>query len=107
MNGVMPEIGRCVDCGKPVEQIKAEQGRVRSFSVSAGGILCDNCVIQEKSAGETLIFSPDFDIVDVLAYFVDHPLSVFERIGLKPAVEAELRQILSEYLRSRWKEVLM
>ena len=99
MNGIMPETGRCADCGKKLAEMRETSGRIRNFSVSAGGILCDDCVTKEKNAGETLIFTSGFDIVDMFRYFMDQPLSVFGKIGLRPEAEAELRQILTEYIR--------
>ncbi len=94
MQGIMPELGRCVDCGKPRERI---EGPLR-FSVAGGGILCEDCYREEKSDPRTLIFKPHFDIVEVIKYMVRNSLATFSRIQLKPEVQRELKDILAAYL---------
>ena len=94
MQGVMPELNQCVDCGKKREDFEAPV----YFSISGGGILCGDCMEREKSDGDTLIFKPHFDIVEVLKYMVRHSLATFSRIQLKPEIQRELKKILSEYL---------
>ena len=68
------------------------------YAISGGGILCGDCMEREKSDGDTLIFKPHFDIVEVLKYMVRHSLATFSRIQLKPEIQRELKKILSEYL---------
>lgn len=99
MQGVMPELKNCVDCGKPLEEIRRENGgKADLFAVDAGGILCPHCAAKEKSDSGALLFKGDFDIVDILQYFAKQPLSVFEKVVLKPQISGKIKRILSEYL---------
>lgn len=98
MQGIMPELARCANCGKPLDEIRAAEGAARNFSVTAGGILCEACCEKEKSLPDTLIFRPDFDIVDILIYFTSKPMGVFEKVVLKEAAESELKRIISGYI---------
>lgn len=98
MQGVMPELGRCVDCGKSLPDIRSEAGGRYGFSVTDGGIICNDCSGKEKTGGGTLIFNTEFDIVEILNYLADNPLSRFEKLVLKEDADTELKHILSEYL---------
>jgi DNA repair protein RecO (recombination protein O) len=93
MLGVAPELTCCVDCGKSAEQIKT-----RSFSVSGGGIVCDECAVQEKTNANSLIYQPAFDIINVFRYFESKPLKTFERVDLKQDVIKEVNKILAAYI---------
>lgn len=95
MLGVAPEMERCVGCGKHRDEFG--EGGIRSFSVSGGGIICEDCKEEEQSGPNSLIIRPSFDIISVLAYFDAKPIKTFEKIDLKPEVESEVRHILSEY----------
>ena len=90
VQGIMPETKACVNCGKKTREL---------FSISAGGIICEACAEQEKRAGNSLINKPNFDIVEVLDYFMNNPLQRFEKITLKPKISEELRAILSSYIK--------
>ncbi len=90
--GVAPEMTCCVDCGKSLDKIKA-----RSFSVSSGGIVCEDCAKQEKTTPDSLIYSPSFDIIAVYGYFDSKPLRTFQKVDLKEGVSSEVRDILAEY----------
>lgn len=94
MQGIMPELRQCVNCGKPLDQMK----RPIRFSVSGGGILCGDCSGEEKADPNALIFEPDFDIVEVIQYMTKSPLETFGRVTLKKNVQRELGRILAEYL---------
>lgn len=98
--GVNPELKHCVNCGKPIADIRKESaGLVKFFSVSAGGILCEECALKLGQTRDSLIFRPSFDIVEVLDYFTKKPLSQFEKVSLKPQVSKELQNITSEYVK--------
>jgi DNA repair protein RecO (recombination protein O) len=99
--GVMPELKTCVNCGKPVSEFGSDQGSGkvnRLFSVTSGGVICEDCANREKTEGNALIYSPAFDIIDVFRFFVSRPLSTFEKISLKPGVNETIRSILADYL---------
>jgi len=94
MLGVAPELGCCVNCGKSPEDFG--EG-FKMFSVSGGGIICPDCAEEEKREAESLIYRPDFDIIDVFRYFSTKPIQTFEKVDLKPAVRKEVRDILADY----------
>lgn len=94
MLGVAPELECCVNCGKSTESLGPG---FRKFSVSGGGIICDDCASEEKTEPDSLIYSPGFNIIDVFRYFESKPLSTFGKIELRPAVKKEMREILAEY----------
>jgi DNA repair protein RecO (recombination protein O) len=92
--GVAPEMSCCVNCGKAPEKFG---GGFKMFSVSGGGIICPDCAGEEKREADSLIYSPDFDIISMFRYFDSKPLKTFEKVDLKPEVRNEVREILSEY----------
>ena len=94
MLGVAPELGCCVNCGKAPEKFG---GGFKIFSVTDGGIICPDCAEEEKRAGDSLLYRPDFDIITVFRYFESKPIKTFEKVDLKPEVRNEVREILSEY----------
>lgn len=90
--GVSPELDSCVSCGRNLSDIKCRQ-----FSVTSGGIICDDCANTEKMDHNALIYKPSFDIIDVFRYFQSKPLNTFEKVTLKDDVSGMIRKILSEY----------
>lgn len=94
MQGVLPEIKQCVDCGKKYPDFKTRP----SFSVSGGGIMCKECTIKYTSTPNSLIFNPEFDIVEVIDFFIKRPLSTFKKVSLKPEISEQIKTILAEYL---------
>ena len=94
MLGVAPELGCCVSCGKSPENFG--EGFAR-FSVSGGGIICPECAEEEKREADSLIYKPDFDIINVFRYFEKKPIKTFEKVDLRPGVRSEVREIISEY----------
>ena len=106
MLGVAPELECCVNCGRPAaafQQVTDAQGApaFRKFSVSDGGIICEDCAKEQKTTPDSLIYSPGFDIIDVFRYFDSKPIKTFEKIDLKPEVRGLVREILAEYT-GRW-----
>ncbi len=89
--GVSPELGCCVNCGKQCS------GDNIAFSVTSGGIICDDCANNEKTDGHALIYRPRFNIIDVFKYFQSKPLRTFEKVNLRDDVADTMRQILAEY----------
>jgi len=99
MQGIMPELSCCVNCGKPAEEFGyGPDGRFRQFSVTSGGIICDECASTEKGTPGALIYRPSFDIITTIGYFLDKPLRTFGKVSLKTEVSRQLREILAEYL---------
>lgn len=104
MLGVMPELRSCVNCAKDIGTFGRDDngnipGRNKLFSVSSGGIICEDCANEEKTNGSALIYRPSFDIIDVFKFFSSKPLNTFEKITLKPGVSEMIRKILAEYSR--------
>ena len=97
--GVSPELDCCVSCGRP-----HPEGGFRQFSVSSGGIICDDCANKEKTDPNALIYKPSFAIIDVFRYFQSKPLKTFEKVTLKSDVADMIRRILAEYT-ERYLEV--
>ena len=101
VQGVMPELGCCVDCGKKTELFGSTDStgkKVYLFSITSGGIVCEECAAREKTEGNSLIYKPSFDIINVVRYFSDKPLEHFEKVMLKSDVSEEIRTIISEYI---------
>lgn len=98
--GIMPELNQCVNCGKSLADLRSEDGgKARFFSVSGGGILCSDCSKKASKEEVALLFEQDFDIVEVLQYFMKNSFSLFEKVSLKPEVSIEMQKILSSYLK--------
>lgn len=101
VQGVMPELGCCVNCGKDIAHFGYDIGggkKAYSFSVSSGGIICENCAEREKTGSNSLIYRPQFDIITIIGYFMEQPLEKFERVTLKPEVSKQIKKILGEYI---------
>lgn len=101
VQGVMPELKCCVNCGKPLGDFgyrNAAGKLLHSFSISSGGVICEECIEREKSTGNSLIYSPSFDIIEVLQYLMDQPLDRFGRVGLKDTISQDIRRILGQYV---------
>ena len=86
--GVSPELGSCVSCGREARKI---------FSVTSGGVICEDCANIEKSEGNALIYRPSFDIIDVFRYFQLKPLETFAKVTLKGSAASQMRRILADY----------
>jgi len=100
MLGVAPELGCCVNCGKPVGEFGygPEGSRAfKQFSVSSGGIICEDCAKREKTEPDALIYQPPFDIIEVFRFFMSKSISTFEKVKLKKPVSDMIGSILAEY----------
>lgn len=101
VQGVMPELKTCVDCGKDIGEFGYEIGggkRAHLFSVASGGAVCEECAEREKTTLNSLIHKPEFDIIEILMYFINNPLSKFEKVALKNEVSDEMKKIIGEYI---------
>lgn len=100
MLGVMPELDCCVSCGRRPEEFGYEGPggrRLRMFSVSSGGIICEECANNEKTDTNALIYRPSFDIIDVFRFLLGKPVKTFEKVSLRPEVSGYIRRLLNEY----------
>ena len=89
--GTMPVMDRCTVCGK--------QENLVGFSVRDGGAVCKECAAKNKESNspDKLIFTPEFDILRVIKYFSEKPISAFEKVALNDRDAASLMSILREY----------
>lgn len=101
--GMLPNLDECVVCGSKLDDAK----RLRYFSVEDGGMICDECMREieheiaqnsKSKAKPRLIYSPKFDIVNIIKYFSKRPISAFGNIMLDAVTEEELYKILREYI---------
>lgn len=101
--GMLPNLDECVVCGSKADDAK----RLRYFNVEDGGMICDECMrkIEQEIAQNSkskakprLIYSPKFDIVNIIKYFSKRPISAFGNIMLDAETEEELYKILREYI---------
>ena len=88
--GVMPVMDSCAACGRNLPAV--------AFSVPDGGTICAECrnnIAQDFNV--SLLFDLDFDIVDILKFFIKSPLKSLEKITLKEEIQWSLAQIMREY----------
>ena len=102
MLGVMPEMTCCVNCGRSAESFGYDAqmripGRLKLFSVTGGGIICEDCANADKRESGALIYRPSFDIIEVFRFFLSRPLKTFEKVSLKKDVSEQILNILAEY----------
>ena len=88
LSGSEPQLARCIDCGA--------EDRLDFFSVKDGGVLCAECAAGGE-AKERLLYEVGFDIVNILKYLTDQPLSAVERLALDDRTLAVLRPLLRNY----------
>ena len=88
--GCMPQISRCVQCGKKDEPV--------FFSVKDGGIICKKCAPNfHNISNDSLIYAVNFGIVNVLRYIFDNPIKCFENLALDDEIQLQLSRIIKSY----------
>ena len=88
-NGSAPRLDACIICGS--------KENLNGFSIEDGGVVCRNCR-QLSDDSSQLLNDIDSDIVSVLRYLLDNPLSSFERIALDDKTLHKLQKLLKKYL---------
>lgn len=89
--GVAPELHRCIRCGCP-----CNEGQI---ALGEGGIVCGKCAAKEPATGkDSLIYDGNFGIVEILRYYFDNPVSSFQNLSLDPAIRAQVRVLLRQYM---------
>lgn len=89
--GIMPNVESCVVCG--------EKNNLNHFSIPDGGMICDECYVKHtENSEESLIFSSNFVIINVVIYFLRNPLEALKNISLQDDVSKKLRKILRMYI---------
>ncbi|MDF2654799.1 MAG: recO [Bacillota bacterium] len=89
--GSMPQVRNCVLCGGKEEPA--------FFSIKEGGIVCCRCRSNiHDIANDTLIYTVNFGIVNILRYILDNPLKSFENLALDDEIQKQLGRIIRSYL---------
>ncbi len=86
--GYLPELRRCLVCGRDVEP---ERHR---FAPSLGGVVCDACVVP---GGAALPLS--VDALKVLRHFAARPIEEATNVALNAPLQQELEAVLGAALR--------
>lgn len=98
LTGFMPELHRCVSCGKAVLPDQ------HSFSPGLGGVVCAECVragmpgVQPPGAGAPVL-PLSLSAIKVLRHFRDHAYDAVEGLRLGPELLRELDRLLGGYVR--------
>lgn len=88
--GIGPNLKKCVLCDA--------DDNITGFSVKDGGLLCHKCMKNiQSNVNAGLIFEVNFDIVNILRYFINNPLSSLKKIGLTESAKKEIMKILDAY----------
>lgn len=90
--GHQPVLEECVHCGS--------KDSVFLFDIKEGGVICGECAQKYPSnnANVPLIYQINFGIVNILRYFLNSPLSSFEKLALDPPIEKLIRAIIKDYI---------
>ena len=89
--GSMPQVKQCVVCG--------EKDEPALFSVKEGGIVCKRCCLNfHSNKNDTLIYTVNFGIVNILRYILDNPLKSFENLALDDEIQKQLGRIIKSYV---------
>ena len=100
--GALPVLDCCSICGRKRDP-SAEKGKPVAFSIQDGGIICREC-LKKKAAKEErnrtgqLIYTPEFDIVNITKYFLKKPVSAFDAVALEDGVSREMQRVVREYI---------
>ncbi len=90
--GYMPQLDSCVRCGAAVSDFR--QG---AFSVVDGGLICGECK-NSRSVNKSLLYSPKFDIIQILKSIRDKKISAFENLALSDEVYGVMRSMVKDYI---------
>lgn len=89
--GVMPSLDSCAVCGK--------RDGMAAFSIMDGGVICDECYLARQREGNSrLIYNIDFDIINILKFFIKKPLSEFRTLALNSEMAVEIKEIVKEFI---------
>ena len=86
--GLLPELNVCTRCG--------EKKPPAFFSIKDGGIVCGDCL---TAANDSLIYSIDFGIIDVLNYFLSHPMESLSKLALEDELAKRILKMMTEHAR--------
>ncbi len=90
LSGSSPKMDDCVLCGA--------EDNLTGFSIPDGGMICEECRGSAGTDGrERLIYDVKFDIVNVLKFLIQKPLSQFSNLALDDGTLKLTRKILKSY----------
>lgn len=85
--GYMPNLSECIIC--------QSKENLEYFDVIQGGCICRNCVEKSKFTGNTsLIYVKDLGIIDIIKYFLNSPISSFEKLAIDVGKAEIIRKIV-------------
>lgn len=87
-SGSEPSLDSCVLCGAKEE--------LTGFSVPMGGVVCKDCR-RSQNMNERLLYEIEFDIVNILRYIMESPLTSLKRLALDDRTLLVLRQMMRSY----------
>ncbi len=87
--GSAPRLDSCVLCG--------EREGLSGFCAEEGGIVCMNCINSGVNKAR-LIYTAEFDIVNVINFLMQRPLSSFENLALEERTLIWLKEVLKNYI---------
>lgn len=90
--GHKPSLDGCIHCGS--------KDSVVLFDIKEGGIVCGECTQKYPSnlVNVPLIYEINFGIVNILRYFMNNPLTSFEKLALDVPIEKLLRIMIKDYI---------
>ena len=97
--GTPPVMNRCTCCGS--------KENLEFFSVGDGGMICRKCAEDKRSEThkykegdrpQPLIYKANFDIVNIVEFFLKTPVTAFSNLALIEEDADRLQRIIREYL---------
>lgn len=84
--GILPELEICTRCGG--------EKQPAFFSIKDGGIICGDCL---KATNDSLIYPIDFGIIDILKFYLSHPLESLKNLALEDDVAKRTLKMMTEH----------
>lgn len=90
--GYLPELSRCVECGK--------EENLHFLDIEGGGALCRQCGEKKIAAdNDSLIYEAGLGIIKIMRYFLSNPLKRLENLALEDDVLHRMRRMTGEFAR--------
>ncbi|MGI6732970.1 MAG: DNA repair protein RecO [Anaerovoracaceae bacterium] len=89
LNGNSPLLDTCALCGS--------EENLTGFSVADGGTVCESCRLRADDK-EQLIYEAGFDIVGVIQFLTQRPLSQLENLALDDGILEWIKRVLRSYI---------
>lgn len=91
IGGVFPQLKKCINCGEP--------GKAVFFDIEEAGFICEKCRdLKDMQRDRKLLYKVNFDIVNILNFFMENPLERVKKLELDPEVLNGLKEILRGYM---------